>query len=123
MKIILTNANKMAIYEQISSQIKNQIISGELKSGQMLPSIRSLAKELGVSVITTKRAYDELEKEHFIESFQGKGSFVSSQDSDLMREKKLNIIEQKFSEALSDAKNLGLSREDIFNMMTLLMEE
>lgn len=123
MKIILTNANKMAIYEQISSQIKNQIISGELKSGQMLPSIRSLAKELSVSVITTKRAYDELEKEHFIESFQGKGSFVSSQDSDLMREKKLNIIEQKFSEALNDAKNLGLSREDIFNMLTLLMEE
>lgn len=123
MKIILTNTDKTSIYEQIATQIKDAIISGELPAGYMLPSIRTLAKDLGVSVITTKRAYEELENENFIESFQGRGSFVSAQDTNLMREKRISVVEQKFSDALNDAKAIGMSKKEIKNMINLLIEE
>lgn len=123
MKIILTNSGKTSIYEQIASQIKYAIITGELQAGDALPSIRVLAKDLGVSVITTKRAYDELEKEKFIQSFQGKGSFVSSQDTELMKEKRISTIEQKLADVIKEAKLLGLTKDELYEMINLLMED
>ena len=92
MKIIIANSSPDPIYEQISRQIKAQIISGELGEGEGLPSIRKLAKELQISVITTKRAYEELEKEGFIDTVSGKGCFVAIQNKEFLREKKMNIF-------------------------------
>ena len=91
MKIIISNASSEPIYQQIVQQIKAQIISGDLKEGDGLPSIRKLAKELHISVITTKRTYEELEKEGFIDVVGGKGTFVAIQNKELLREKKMNV--------------------------------
>ena len=99
MRIVLSNDSRLAIWEQIVEQIKDAIMKGELSPGDPLPSIRALARDLRISVITTKRAYDELEAERFVESIQGKGSFVAAQDSAMMREKRLHTIEAKLSEA------------------------
>ncbi|NLW22503.1 MAG: GntR family transcriptional regulator [Tissierellia bacterium] len=123
MKIIISNSSNEPIYEQISSQIKELILKGELKEGELLPSIRGLAKELQISVITTKRAYDELEKEGFIETVQGKGSYVAAQNKELMREKKLKIIEEKLSELVKESKILGLRYEEIEEMLKILFQE
>ena len=99
------------------------ILKGELKEGDLLPSIRGLARDLQISVITTKRAYDELEKEGFIETVQGKGSFVAAQNKELMKEKKLKIIEEKLVEVVEESKLLGLSYEEIEEMLKILFEE
>lgn len=123
MKIIISNFSNEPIYEQISSQIKAMIIKGELQEGELLPSIRGLAKDLRVSVITTKRAYEELEKEGFIETVQGKGSFVAMQNKELMREKKLRIIEEKLAEIVDEARLLGLTYEEVEEMLKILFEE
>lgn len=123
MKIIVSNSSDMPIYEQISSQVKKMILKGVLEEGSPLPSIRGLAKDLQVSVITTKRAYDELEKEGFIETRQGKGSFVAVQNKELMKEKKLKIIEEKLSEVVDESKILGLEFEEIEAMLKILFEE
>lgn len=123
MKILISNSSSEPIYEQIANQIKSMILMGELEEGDMLPSIRNLAKDLQISVITTKRAYEELEKEGFIETVQGKGSFVASQNKELMREKKLKIIEEKLSEIVADSKILGLSFAEIEEMLKILFEE
>ncbi|NLY84990.1 MAG: GntR family transcriptional regulator [Tissierellia bacterium] len=123
MKIIISNFSNEPIYEQISSQIKAMIIKGELQAGELLPSIRGLAKDLRVSVITTKRAYEELEKEGFIETVQGKGSFVAMQNKELMREKKLRIIEEKLAEIVDEARLLGLTYKEVEEMLKILFEE
>lgn len=123
MKIIISNASSMPIYEQISSQIKKEILKGNLEEATPLPSIRGLAKDLQVSVITTKRAYDELEKEGFIETMQGKGSFVAIQNKELMKEKKLKIIEEKLAEIVDESKMLGLEFSEIEEMLKILFEE
>lgn len=123
MRIIISNSSDEPIYEQITKQIKAQILKGELKQGDLLPSIRALARDLQISVITTKRAYDELEKEGFIETMQGKGSYVASQNKELMREKKLNIIEQKLSEIVKESKALGIAYKEIEEMLKILFEE
>lgn len=123
MKIIISNSSDEPIYEQISKQIKGMILKGELKEGDLLPSIRGLARDLQISVITTKRAYDELEKEGFIEIVQGKGSFVAAQNKELMKEKKLKIIEEKLVEVVEESKLLGLSYEEIEEMLKILFEE
>jgi GntR family transcriptional regulator len=123
MKIIISNSSEHPIYEQIIKQIKNQIINGELKEGESLPSIRRLAKELGISVITTKRAYEELEKEGFIDAVGGKGSFVSQQNSEFLREKKMRIVEEKMAEAVSEARMLDISLRDLNEMLTILYGE
>ncbi len=123
MKIIISNFSNEPIYEQISSQIKGMIIKGELGEGELLPSIRGLAKDLQVSVITTKRAYEELEKEGFIETVQGKGSFVAMQNKELMREKKLRIIEEKLAEIVDEARLLGLTYKEVEEMLKILFEE
>jgi GntR family transcriptional regulator len=122
-KIILSNASPDPIYEQISRQIKNQIISGELLEGEALPSIRILARELQISVITSKRAYEELEKEGFIDTVGGKGTFVAAQNKELLREKKRKIVEDKLSEAVREAQLLGISFSELQQMLGLLYEE
>lgn len=123
MKIIVSNSSKEPIYEQISNQIKGMILKGELNEGDLLPSIRGLARDLQISVITTKRAYDELEGEGFIETMQGKGSFVAGQNKELMREKKLKIIEERLFEVVEESKLLGLSYEEVQEMLRILFEE
>lgn len=123
MKIIISNTSKDPIYKQIAKQIKGMIIRGELDQGQALPSIRGLAKDLQISVITTKRAYDELEKEGFIESVQGKGSFVARQNKELIKEKKLKVIEDKLVQLVKESKNMGISYEEINEMLKILFQE
>ncbi|MBV1821314.1 GntR family transcriptional regulator [Clostridium cochlearium] len=120
MKIIISNSSKEPIYQQIVNQIKNLILSEKLKEGENLPSIRNLAKELSISVITTKRAYDELEKEGFIETTPGKGSFVASQNKEMFREKKLRIIDEKLAEVINDCKLMNLSLEEIIEMIKII---
>ncbi|MBE6082349.1 MULTISPECIES: GntR family transcriptional regulator [Tissierellales] len=123
MKIIVSNSSNEPIYEQVVNQIKEMIIKGELKEGEALPSIRGLARDLSISVITTKRAYEELEKEGFIETVQGKGSFVALQNKELIKEKKLQIIEEKLSEIVKESRLLGISYDEIEEMLKILFEE
>ena len=98
-------------------------MNGELQAGDSLPSIRQLAKDLQVSVITTKRAYEELEKEHLIDSVVGKGCFVSGANKDFIREMRMKKLEEKMTEIIKDSKELNMSREDLIEHLTLLMEE
>lgn len=123
MKIIISNSSTDPIYEQIYLQIKSMIIKGQLEPGDALPSIRGLARDLQISVITTKRAYEELEKEGFIETMQGKGSFVAMQNKELMKEKKLKIVEDKLAEIVKESKMLGVSLEKIKEILNILYEE
>lgn len=123
MKIIVSNSSNEPIYEQISNQIKGMILKGDLNEGDLLPSIRGLARDLQISVITTKRAYDELEKEGFIETMQGKGSYVAGQNKELLREKKLKIIEEKLFEVVEESKLLGLNYEEVEEMLRILFQE
>lgn len=122
MNIIIRNSSGQPIYEQIVNQIKNLVISGELEEGDALPSMRLLAKELRISVITTKRAYDELEREGFIVSFTGKGSFVASKNLDLIREQHLRDIEEHMQAIAEKAVACGLELENLFEMLTLIVK-
>jgi len=123
MKIIISNASPDPIYEQICRQIKSQIIGGELAAGDPLPSIRKLAQELQISVITTKRAYEELEREGFVDSVGGKGCFVAVQNKELLREKKMKIVEEKLAQAVREARLLGISEAELLEMLHLLQKE
>jgi GntR family transcriptional regulator len=120
--IIISNSSNEPIYLQIINQIKSQILTGDLKEGQSLPSIRSLAKELEISVITTKRAYDELEKDGFIVTVAGKGSYVAPVNTDILKENKMKMIEQKLSETITEAKLIGMSLEELKKILELLYE-
>ena len=120
MNIIIRNTGGQPIYEQIASQIKALIISGELQEGDMLPSMRLLAKELRISVITTKRAYEELEREGFIISQTGKGSFVAGKNLDLVREAQLQKIEQQLTQAVTLAQSSSISLEELQEMLAML---
>lgn len=122
MKILISNSSGEPIYEQIASQIKSLILKNELKEGEILPSIRNLAKELGISVITTRRAYEELEKEGFTETVRGKGTFVAAQNKEFMKENKLKIIEEKLLDAVSESKMLGLELDELIKMLKILYE-
>ncbi len=117
MNILIDNRNGTPIYDQIYTQIKSQIISGELSEDEMLPSIRNLAKELRISVITTKRAYDELEREGFIYTVAGKGCFVAAKNTELLREENLRQIEEHISAIMQLASSCGLGTEDIIEMI------
>ena len=123
MNILISNSSQSPIYQQISTQIKTAIMKEELSAGDALPSIRSLAKELQISVITTKRSYEELEKDGFIETVPGKGSYVSGQNNDLIREKRLSAIDEKLTEVVTDGKLLNLRLEDLQSMLRLLYTE
>ncbi len=123
MNIIISNASQDPIYEQIVIQIKTAIMNDEISQGDVLPSIRSLAKELRISVITTKRAYEDLERDGFIETVPGKGSYVSGQNKELIREKRLTSIEEKLTEVVTESKLINLSLEDLQEMLLLLYSE
>lgn len=123
MNIIISNSSQEPIYEQIVKQIKNSIIKGELEEGEMLPSIRGLAQELQISVITTKRAYEELEHEGFVETVPGKGSFVSTQNKELIKEKKLKMMEEKIIEVIEESRDLNISLDDLIEMLRFIYEE
>lgn len=122
MNIFIDNKSGAPIYDQIYSQIKNQIISGGLEEDEALPSIRSLAKDLRISVITTKRAYDELEKEGFIYTLPAKGCFVAPKNVELLREENLKRIEDCMQEIIQLASSCNLSKEDIMEMFQLMFE-
>ena len=123
MNILIDNKSGEPIYNQIYSQIKNQIISGELKEHEMLPSIRALAKDLRISFITTKRAYEELEREGFIYTLPAKGCYVAQKNVELLREENLKRIEAHIEEITKLADSCKLSREDIIEMLNFAMEE
>ncbi|MEE0748152.1 MAG: GntR family transcriptional regulator [Evtepia sp.] len=123
MKILISNANNQPIYEQIYTQIRNQILSGELAPGQGLPSIRALAKDLRVSVITTKRAYEELEKGGYVYTVPAKGSYVAQQSTQLVREAYLTQIEEHIQEILSLAAACGLGEEEVLDLFRLLWRD
>ncbi len=120
--IVISNMGDQPIYDQIYTQIKNQIIAGKLKEGEALPSIRGLAKDLRISVITTKRAYEELEREGFIYTMAGKGSFVAQKNLDLIREENLKKIEEHMNAVYELGTACGLSREELMEMFALLGE-
>ncbi|MBT2284420.1 GntR family transcriptional regulator [Paenibacillus polymyxa] len=123
MNILISNASGDPIYMQILSQIRQSILNGELVAGDSLPSIRQLAKDLQVSVITTKRVYEELEKEKLIDSVVGKGSFVSGANQDFIRERRMKQLEEKMLEVIRESKELGMSSQDLIHHLTLLFEE
>ena len=112
----------LAIYEQIVNQLKNAIVSGELKAGEALPSIRNLAADLSVSVITTKRAYEELENEGLIRSVAGKGFYVCEYNTDYLMEKQLMMIEKRLGEVIYEVKHAGISKEDFMKMAETLYD-
>jgi DNA-binding transcriptional regulator YhcF (GntR family) len=123
MRIVVSNSAPEPIYEQISRQIRRQIIASELEEGDPLPSIRVLAKELQVSVITTKRAYEELERQGLIDSVGGKGTFVAAQNKEFLREKKLSAVEEQVSGAVEQAQMWGITEKQLHEMVTLLYQE
>ncbi|MBD5518830.1 MAG: GntR family transcriptional regulator [Lachnospiraceae bacterium] len=122
MKIIISNQSELPIYAQIREQLKEQILNGQIAEGSTLPSIRQLAKEVGVSVITTTRAYNELEAEGFIATMQGKGSVVLPTDNDLLREQYLLRIEEGLSTAIETARAMGMSMEELTEVFKNLMD-
>lgn len=122
MDIIISNSSTSPIYEQISRQIKDQILQGELKAGDALPSMRMLAKELRISLITTKRAYEDLEKDGFLETVPGKGCFVSEKNMEFLREEQLRQVEARLQEAVNAAIPCGLGLEELKEMLEALWE-
>lgn len=123
MKIIIANVSDVPIYQQIKDQIKDSILKSELKEGDLLPSIRKLANDLRVSVLTTRRVYDELEGEGFVISKVGKGTFVASENLELLRESKMHMVEVKIAEAWKTACSLGIAKKEFYSMMDLLISE
>ena len=123
MDIIISNSSGQPIYEQICRQIKGAIAAGKLQPGEPLPSIRSLARDLRISVITTKRAYEELERDGFIQTVAGKGSFVAQQDLELARESNLREIERHLQAALELSRQSDLPAEELYSILNVLHEE
>lgn len=120
MELIIRNTTNQPIYDQIYSQIKAQIIAGKLSPGEALPSIRALAKDLRISVITTKRAYEELERDGFLENVPGKGCFVAPQNRELLREAQLRRAEEFLAQAVEEARKGGITLEELDEMLAIL---
>lgn len=123
MEIFISNSSGKPIYEQITMQIKNMILSGELKAGDSLPSMRLLAKELRISVITTKRAYEDLERDGFITTLVGKGSFVSETNTELVKEEQFRIVEEFLLKAIDCAKASDIKLDELKSLMDMLYKE
>lgn len=123
MQILITNQSKEPIYEQIKNQMIGHILNGELEAGAAIPSMRRLAKDLQISVITTKRAYKELEEAGYIYSIVGKGSFVAEHNIEMMREKKLKIIEEQLMAVIENSKEMDISLEELQQLVSILYEE
>lgn len=122
MNIIISNGSRLPIYEQIKEQIKEQILSGELKENEILPSLRQLARDLKISVLTTTRAYNELEQEGFIISHRGKGFFVMSSSSELIREQLIREVESNLNNAIQAAQRASMTDKEIISLLRLLLE-
>ena len=123
MNIIITNSSGLPIFEQIENSIKEAIFSNDLKEGEMLPSVRSLANELKISFLTVKRAYDELEKAGFIKTIQGKGSFVAPKNLDLIKEEKLKEIQDYMEKIYEIAKISNISKDEVEELFKMIFEE
>lgn len=123
MRIVISNSSPEPLYGQIAAQVRAEIVSGALPGGAELPSIRTLAKELGVSIITTKRAYDDLEAEGFIDSVHGKGTFVSPQRDEVLLERRRRIVEDSLETAVREARGFGLGGDELREMLDLLIRE
>jgi GntR family transcriptional regulator len=123
MDIIINNASGRPIYEQITAQIKNMIMAGTLAEGEALPSMRALAKDLRISVITTKRAYEDLEREGFINTVAGKGCFVARRNLEIIREEQLRTVEQHLQKAVDTAKTSNIGLDEMREMLELLYGE
>ena len=123
MNIVISNSGEIPIYEQIASQIKSAVIAGEVKPGEPLPSLRFLAKELRVSVISTKRAYEELEREGFLYSVPGKGSFVAGKNTEFLKEEQLRRVEEHLQEAVKAAQLCGMEKQELVETLNVLWEE
>ena len=123
MKILISNKSDLPIYEQIKVQIKEQIMSGKIAENEFLPSIRQLAKDLGISVITTTRAYSDLEEEGFVSTMRGKGTFVLPKDNEMVKEQYLKRIEDSFTDAIENAKIANISNEELIMILENLMRE
>ena len=123
MHIVISNQSGKPIYEQITEQVKALIISGELKEGDALPSMRLLAKELRISVITTKRAYEELEREGFLYSITGKGSFVAGKNAEFLKEEQLRQVEDHLTQAVHGAQLCGMELEELLETLRLLWKD
>ena len=123
MNIIISNSGNLPIYEQITNQIKDMIMRGELRGGEALPSMRALAKDLHISVITTKRAYEELERSGFIHTVVGRGSFVSDANTEVMKEEQYRKIEETLTEVVRLAKQSGISCEELQEILRMVYEE
>ena len=123
LEIVVSNKTSRPLYEQIATQIKTQIMSGDLKAGEALPSIRALAKSLHISVLTVQKAYDLLQTDGFIETTAGKGCYVSVQNQDFYLEEQQKKIEEHFSEAIEIARTSGISLNKLVDLLTLLYEE
>ena len=121
--IILDYQDRRPIYEQITSQMKNMILSGKLEEGSQLPSIRVLAKDLRISVITTKRAYEELERDGFIITVAGKGSYVAENNSAVLKEEKMKQLEENVRRLIEEAYNSGISKEEVKEIFDICLEE
>lgn len=122
MDILLSNSSGKPIYQQIADQVKEQVCSGTLTAGEALPSMRLLAKELRISVITTKRAYEELERDGFLENVPGKGCFVAPQNRELLREAQLRRVEDVLAQAVDEARKGGFSLSELQELLTLLYQ-
>ena len=123
MNIVISNKDDRPIYEQITSQMKNMILLGKLEEGSQLPSIRALAKDLRISVITTKRAYEELERDGFIITVAGKGSYVAENNSAVLKEEKMKQLEENVRGLIEEAYNSGISKEEVKEIFDICLEE
>lgn len=123
MEIVVSNKASRPLYEQIATQIKTAIMSGELKAGEAIPSVRSLAKSLHISILTVQKTYSTLQEGGFIETTAGKGCYVSAQNQDFYLEEQQKKIEEKFAEAVELARSSGIKLDKLINLLTLLYEE
>lgn len=123
MRILLKNSSESPIYEQIKQQIKENILKGYVVPGELLPSMRELAQDLSVSVITTKRAYEDLEKDGFVFTIRGKGTFVKQQDSSILKEKQFIVIESLAKSMCKEAKTIGMSLPELQEILEMIFEE
>ncbi len=123
MEIVVSNKASRPLYEQIATQIKSAIMSGELKAGEAIPSVRAMAKSLHISILTVQKAYSTLQEDGFIETTAGKGCYVSAQNQDFYLEEQQKKIEEKLSEAIEIARVSGISLDKLLNLITLLYEE
>lgn len=123
MNILISNVSDKPLYQQIKEQIKDAILKGELTEGELLPSIRSFANDLQVSVLTIRRVYDELEQEGFVTSQAGRGTFISAGNIELLRDAKRRLVEIQIQEAIHNAKLFGISKEELNAMLEILYEE